>query len=401
MLRPAGGAGNAVATAAAGPGPLGGLVVVRVADVAAEQVRWLWPGYLPRGKLVVLDGDPDLGKSTLTLDLAARVSRGHPMPDGAPLDGPAGVVLLTAEDGVADTVRPRLEAAGADLARVHVVTGAEVGDGTTRLPAIPGDVPALEAAAVACGAALVVVDVLNAFLAADVDAYRHQDVRRALHPLAEMAARTGAAVVALRHLSKSGGSHALYRGGGSIGIIGAARVGLLVAKDPDDEGRRVLAVTKSNLAALGSSLRYWLEPDDERGCARLRWEGTTDHRAGDLLAAATDEERSELGDACGFLVDLLASGPVAARAVVAAAERAGVSTATLRRAKARLAVRSAKVGAPGEEGEWRWVLPAGATGAPKGAQADPKALTPEPMSAFGGGEHLRGPTSGAPVPGAT
>src|SRR5262249_61214174 len=109
-------------------------------------------------------------------------------------------------------------------------------------------------------ARLVVVDVLAAYLSGQVDSYRDADVRRALHPLARLAEETGSVVLVLRHLSKSGGTNALYRGGGSIGIIGAARVGLLAAIDPEDDGRRVLAVTKSNLAAIPSALAYRLAP---------------------------------------------------------------------------------------------------------------------------------------------
>lgn len=227
--------------------------VLCVADVAAERVQWLWDGWIARGKLAVIDGDPGKGKSTLTTDLAARISTGTPLPGGT-RTVPAAVVLLSAEDGVGDTIRPRLEAAGADTTRVFVFDSVLDAEGTPRPPSIPGDIPYVEALVTEKGAVLVVIDPLMAFLGAGVDAHRDQDVRRALHSLAAVAERTGAAIVIVRHLNKSGGPQAIYRGGGSIGIIGAARSGLLVASDPDDDTRRIVAVTSRTSPR---SLRRW------------------------------------------------------------------------------------------------------------------------------------------------
>lgn len=156
------------------------------------------------------------------------------------------MVLLTAEDGIADTVRPRLDAAGADVDRVFVFSGVvDPETGTVREPSLPGDLERIEKIVVENDAALVIVDVLSAFLHGSVDSYRDQDVRGALMPLARLAERTGATVVVLRHLSKSGGANPLYRGGGSIGIIGAARVGLLVVRGENTQ----LPVTGVGLAA--------------------------------------------------------------------------------------------------------------------------------------------------------
>src|SRR5262249_22936941 len=150
----------------------------------------------------------------------------------------------------ADTIRPRLEAAGADLDRIHIFHAVRR-EGHEVIPSLPENLPELERAIRDRHAELVVIDPLMAYLGGGVDAHRDQDVRRALAPLAKMVERTGAAGLAVRHLNKGGasGGNPLYRGGGSIGIIGAARSGLLVARDPDDPERRVFAVTKSNLAA--------------------------------------------------------------------------------------------------------------------------------------------------------
>lgn len=342
--------------------PTTGAVVTTVADVESEAVRWLWPARLPLGKVVVLDGDPGLGKSTLMLDIAARVTTGSPMPDGG--EGqlyrqPAGVVLLSAEDGVADTIRPRLEAAKADLARVHTfdaITEMIEDEAISRPPSIPGDVRDLQGVVRATGAALVVVDPVMAFLGARLDAHKDTDVRRALHALSTMAELTGCVVVIVRHLNKAGGGHPLYRGGGSIGIIGAARAGLLVAPDPEDEGRRILAVTKSNLAPMPPALAYRLVTDDVLDVARVAWEGSTAHTAADLLSTATEEERGAQREAVDILRHILEGGPMAANDVKRQAKAAGVAERTLERAKKSLNVVSDRKGF-GADGVWTWRLP--------------------------------------------
>lgn len=348
-----------VAASLNGPGP----VLVNLASVQRERVEWLWPGRLARGKLHMLDGDPGLGKSTTALDLAARLSRGATMPDGSPASAPAGVVILSAEDGVADTIRPRLEAAGADLARIVALTAIVDADGE-RMPGLPVDLPAVEAGIRKVDAALVIIDPLMAYLPSDVNAHRDQDVRRALAPLSALAERTRAAIVAIRHLNKTSGGHALYRGGGSIGIIGAARVGLLVARDPDDDERRVVAVTKSNLAAEPPSLAFRLVEDAEIGVARVEWLGESEHGASALLAARTDDpdEGSALAEAVEVLRTILADGPVSAKEAEREAYDAGITRATLLRARKAAGVTAERVGGLGRAGGWQWSL-------------EPKALT--------------------------
>ena len=225
------------------------LSVVTMSEVRPEQVEWLWPGRLPVGKIVVLDGDPGTGKSTLTLDLAAHLSTGADWPDGAPCPL-GGTVLLSAEDGLADTISLRLLAAGADLARVHAFT--QVGDRPPHL----GDVESLRAVIERYQARLLVVDVLMAYL--PTDGSRDQAVRRLLHPLGAMAEEMGCCVLLLRHLIKASGGNVLYRGSGSVGVIGAARAAFLVGRDPQDQTLMVLAGVKTNLAAMPDALGYRL-----------------------------------------------------------------------------------------------------------------------------------------------
>jgi hypothetical protein len=330
-----------------------------LSTVKPERVSWLWPGRIPLGKLTIIEGDPGLGKSVLTLDLAARVTRGLAMPFEKSEAGedrePAGVVLLSAEDGLADTIRPRLDAAGADVARVLALDEIpnETGAGV-RLPVLPADVEYLKNAIHRMAAKLVVIDVLTAFLAGETNTHKDQDVRRALHPLAKLAEETGVAVLVLRHLNKAAGGNPLYRGGGSIGIIGAARSALLVAPDPDNPDHCVLASTKCNLAKLPASLAFDRNTADN-GALRIGWIGESTHTSETLLAAPKDDEdRDAVEEAVEVLRSILEDGPVEAEAVKKQARKAGVSERTLYRAKATLKARSKKLVF---NGPWYWLLP--------------------------------------------
>lgn len=371
---------------AVGPSVAG---LVRLSEVNPEPVEWLWPGRIPRGKLTVLDGAPKVGKSTLAFDLAARVTTGRSMPEEEEAGDPAAVVLLTAEDGLADTVRKRLDSAAADCSRVVALESVPIvnDDGVrvgARPPVLPNDLDRLEAVVGEEGAALVVIDVLTAFLASDVKSYSDQDVRRALMPLAKMAERTHAAVLVLRHPRKGGGT-ALEAGGGSIGITGAARSVLVAAVDPDDDRRRVLAVAACNLAAPVPALAFALAADVEGDSARIMWHGPTSHSADDLTQPRDAEDRGARDEAEAFLADLLSDGAVPANEAKQEAEAAGITNATLRRAKDRLGVRSRKVGRPGEAGQqWCWALSARAE-VPEGAEG----AQPCAVSAFAENEHLR------------
>lgn len=327
-------------------------VSVSLADVQPEPVTWLWVSRIPRGKLTILDGDPGLGKSTLALDLAARVTTGRAFPDGAPAGAPAGVVLLTAEDGLADTVRPRLDAMGGNPSRVIALTAVTDERGAISPLVLPDHLDALRVAIEQVHAVLVIVDPFTAYLASYVNSRIDHDVRRTLAPLAALAEETEVAMILIRHLNKMSGGPALYRGGGSIGIVAAARAGLLVAEDPDDLSRRVLAVVKANLAPRAPSLAYRIESTDN-GVARIVWVGESAHTATVLLAVPDEpEERSAVQDAKEWLADLLRDGPKPAAEVYAAAKQAGHPQRTVQRAKAQLGVRSEKLGS----GSWVWKI---------------------------------------------
>lgn len=347
---------TALAEKALKPAP--NYTVTTLADVTPERVEWLWEGRLPAGKLTVVDGDPGVGKSTLALGIAATISVGGRWFDGS--QAPLGdVLLLSGEDGLADTVRPRLDAAGADSTRIHALTGVrflhEDGVRGERDPDL-GDISAIEAAIRANNVRLVIVDVLMAFLPRGVDSHKDQDVRAVLRRLKDLAEQTGAAVLLLRHLNKGGSNTALYRGGGSIGIVGAARMGYLAVKDPDDPARVILAATKCNVAELPTSVAYRLTGTDN-GAARVEWLEETDHTADDLTGQRGLGDAEERDAASEFLTDYIrqhggeAGAKEATDALIAAF--GPMSKPTIKRLRDRAGIRTRK---STMTGGWLWVL---------------------------------------------
>jgi hypothetical protein len=327
-------------------------ILVRLSEVQPERVAWLWEGRIPLGKLTLLDGDPGLGKSTLMLDIAARVSTGREMPDGSPgADG--GVVLMADEDGLGDTIAPRLLAAAADATRVVAIRGIQCG-GYEKLATL-ADVESIRDATKQCEAKLVVVDPLMAYLPGAVDSYKDQDVRRVLTPLAKLAEETGAAIVVIRHLNKVRGSRAIYRGGGSIGITGAARSALLVA--PQDSTSLMQAPVPLGRpdAAPAQSFAFRFVNATE-GSSRIEWIGpvamSADHLVAAADAAGDPESRNAAAEARNFLRAFLGNGAKPAVECQRAAKAAGISETTLTRARAGLV----KAEKSAFRGAWTWRL---------------------------------------------
>lgn len=341
-----------------------------LSDVKPERLRWLWPGRLPIGKIVTLDGDPGLGKSTLALDIAATITTGGPWPDGGRCEHPGDVLLLSGEDGLADTVAPRAIAAGADTGRIHAIEGKSAIDpetGERYLQAITlADVLGLAEAMARVRARALIVDVLMAFLPGGVDAHKDQDIRRVLTALSKASDANGCTVLLLRHLNKTKGADPLYRGGGSIGIVGAARSGLLVTADPNDPERRVLATVKSNLAQMPTALAYRLTDSPKHGVARVQWDGTVDYNAAELLAGPSADEDNDHGDVDEWLSKLLKDGPVESAEVFKSADAAGFSKDKAKRAKKRIGATAYKSSG---DGPWMW--------APKTKGADNQGSAPE------------------------
>jgi hypothetical protein len=259
--------------------------LLTLANFRPSRIEWLWPGYIPLGKLTILDGDPGLGKSTVMLDLAARGSVGGQTASGDPLQT-FSTLIVTSEDDPSDTLLPRLNLAGGDPRYVHLRTGIT----------LPDQAELLEANVAETEAQLVYIDPIVAYLGEQVRTASDHHVRRALAPLGEIAKRQRCAIVAIRHLNKQTGGDAVYRGGGSIGFAGLARAVLAVGRDPDDPERFVMAAVKINVARRPPSLAYRLEASGPYEPARVVWEGESAHTAESLIGREREavQERSKV-----------------------------------------------------------------------------------------------------------
>jgi RecA-family ATPase len=329
-------------------------------EVKPERIEWLWRHRLALGKIVVLDGDPGLGKSTVSLDIAARVSSGAPFPMDDEGRTPAGVILLSAEDGIADTIVPRLAAAGADLGLVRILKAYPDERGMPVPLTIPAAIPFMEEHVRATESKLLIIDPLMAYFESKTNANTDQDVRAALRPLGEMLERTGCACLMLRHLNKSDSKNALYRGGGSIGIVGAARTGFIVTKHPDDDKIRILATSKNNLAPEAPSLTYHLESVWGQDVAHVVWANeTTRYSAADLmnLSSRDKEDEQEEDDVEAFLRDYLEqNGPTRSTEIIKVGKTEyDYSASKIHRARKKLDIQSIREAA--FQGAYVWHLP--------------------------------------------
>lgn len=347
-------------------------VLLRAADVVREPVYWLWPNRFALGKLTLLCGDPGLGKSILTLDMAARVSTGAAWADGSGCAPRGGVILLSAEDDPADTICPRLDAAGADDSRIEILTAVRK-SGASRPShfSLETDLSHLQQAAESVSdVRLIVIDPISAYLGTRVDSHKNSDVRTLLAPLGELAGRIGAAIVLVTHLSKGGGGKAVYRAMASLAFMAAARTAWLVAADRERPERRLLLAVKSNLAAMPDGLAYEITGPADR--AYVAWLAdpvavTADEALADDWRGGDGDGRDALGEAADWLRDALAAGPVAADELLGAARKDGIARRTLQRAKSELGVKSCREGF-GNGSRWVWRLPT--RGEPSGTAAE-------------------------------
>ena len=349
------------------PDPPAGNAVYRcMADVAVRPVRWLWPGRIPRAKLALIAGHPGLGKSQVVVSLAAIVSSGGRWPITEERAPKGTVILLNAEDAADDTIRPRLEAASADISRVYELQAVRDGYAASGQPLVRGfrldrDLPALQALARRLGQVdLIAIDPATAYLG-EVDAYSNAEVRAMLAPLADLAEETGAAVVLISHLNKSlGVGEALLRISASIAFTAAARVAYLVARDTENPKRRRLFLpVKNNLAEDETGLAFEIESTTTPvPTSRVMWESEPVSISADeaVRGPASADERSDFEDAKRFLRGVLADGPVKSRQIRADAQDAGHAWRTIERAQRALGVDAYK---DGMRGGWWWRLPTG------------------------------------------
>lgn len=324
-----------------------GARLVCMADVEPEEVAWLWPARVPLGKVSLFIGDPGTLKSTTALYMAARVTAGGHWPDGGePV--PGRVIILTAEDGLADTVRPRIDLLGGDPSTIFVLEAVRDEKGERAFNLLR-DVEALEEAVATKLARLVIIDPLSAYLAG-TDSHKSAEVRQALAPLAKMGERTGAAILAVMHLNKSDSANALYRASGALDFVAAARSVIGFAADKDCDGRVLMVPVKMNLCAKPAGLGLCrvdsgLIFDDE----------PVTISAAEAFAGKTHGESDGMKAARTFLLATLAGGEsIPARSLYAQAEDEGIGSDTLRRASVKLSVEKTKTAFGGG---WTWRLP--------------------------------------------
>ncbi|WBL78819.1 AAA family ATPase [Bradyrhizobium xenonodulans] len=300
------------------------LIVHRASDLEPEKLVWVWPGRIPEGKLVLLGGPPGLGKSQLTAFMSATVSNGGHWPCGEGSTLPGDVIFMSAEDGVQDTIIPRLMAAGADRERVHIVSAATKPDGTGRKTfSLKTDVDLLEDMARKIGTVrLIIVDPISAYMGGS-DGNGNVETREVLEPLADMANRLRIAVVAVTHLNKGGGGgnqSALNRFAGSIAFVAAARAAFAVIEDPEDDERRFLLQAKNNLGKKCKGLAFRLEQrlvGDDVMSSNVMFEGDHVSESIDEALSASENRGAKKGQSGGgkddvmqFLRDILSAGPV-------------------------------------------------------------------------------------------
>lgn len=321
-------------------------------QITRETLEWLWPGRIPLGKLTLLAGDPGLGKSFVTLDLAARVSRGDAWPDSPLLkQKPANVILMNCEDDAGDTIAPRLDAAGADDSRIVLHEGI-THLGHRRQFSLEMDLPRLEEAVDRYPETkLIVIDPISAYCG-KVDSHKNSDVRGMLAPLAELASRRKLSVLAITHLAKSGGAKAVYRAMGSLAFAAAARAVWAITKDSEDSERRLFLPAKLNLAKDPDGLAYRIVD------GRVEWEPlpVTMH-ADDAFAIEFTEKPKRRGrereEAAEWLCEYLADGEKPASDVLEMGKQYGFSERTLRRAYKQIGTKPRK---ESYEGGWLWSL---------------------------------------------
>lgn len=313
--------------------------LIKMDEIQTEKIRWLWYPYIPYGKITLIQGDPGEGKTTFILAVAAFLTNGQPILDTGDNIEPVKVIYQTAEDGLADTIKPRLEEVGADCSKVIVIDESE--------QALTLSDERIEKAIIKTGAKLLILDPLQAYLGSDVDMHRANEIRPVFKALAGVAERTGCAVVVIGHMNKMIGTKGLYRGLGSIDIAAAVRSILLVGRDKASENTRIMAQLKSSLAPEGCPIAF--ELDRESG---FRWVGAYDVSIDDILNGThTEREPTKKLQAISLIVEMLHGGDMPCANIYKRLEEHNISRRTVENAKKEANVRSYKNG-----NEWYWSL---------------------------------------------
>ena len=323
------------------------LKLINMEQVEVEKIDWLLYPFIPFGKVTIVQGDPGEGKTTMVLQIIAKLTKGEAvLPSGSDEPAleaktvdlePVNVIYQTAEDGLGDTIKPRLLSAGADCSRVMVIDDND--QALTMMDA------RLEEAIIKTKARLVVLDPIQGFLGAAVDMHRANEIRPLMKRVAVLAEKYHCAIILIGHMNKNSNGKSSYRGLGSIDFQAAARSVLIVGRIKDEPEIRVVCHVKSSLAPEGKSIAFRLDKD-----TGFEWIGEYDISADDLLSG--DNRGQKIHEAKEFLKEILVSGSVAQTKVAEEAESRGIKKKTLWNAKKELEIESVKIG-----NQWFWMLP--------------------------------------------
>ena len=322
------------------------LKLIHMEDVVSKEVEWLWYPYIPYGKITIIEGDPGEGKTTLVLKLAAALSRGLPLPcDDDKEYEPIHIIYQTAEDGIEDTIKPRLEKAGADCSMIRVI------DETDKELSMTDD--RMEHAIIETGARLIILDPIQAYIGATVDMHRANEIRPVLKHLGIITEKHNCAIILIGHMNKASGSKSTYRGLGSIDIQATARSVLLVARLRDKPNIRIMAHDKSSLAPAGDAIGFEMTEDNGMVCI-----GPYDITIDELLSGNEGRGKKKLDIAENFIKEYFGTNKVIpSNEIMMEAAKRSIKRNTLLSAKKKLGITSDKEKAEDGTIYWTWVMP--------------------------------------------